>query len=1805
MNSNETSHVLLQKSDFEDISFSNGDTSILTLGVAEENNNEDLHSLEKYLAEGLERHEIKNPEDIEEEIEEKNANIEKFLKKKQLDKSTKERQALEDLQNLSVISFKIKALKSSSSKEDETLRAELNEGLRKHEITDPATLVGEIVDKEEEISKLERKGKTESALKRKESLKSLKRLQDIFEKLNKAKNIDQSQISEELKGEQILPTRNLMDLSSRFDQKDEIKSSPTQNLMNLYSNFDQRKEKQNPTTRNLMDLPSEFDQKEEKSSPPVQAPEEMSDTDQKKKEDLENVYSDFIKIPKCSEKSILGLICYISIRMSKNLRLLEQVSLTTAELDEEINQEFRLLKNRLNIEELCSSKISHLVDASCELAKNNADKSSLDMLRVLLKEIRSLNIQEVLRLVEKANTAANLLKNQDIFFFLGETGSGKSTTIHFFAGSKMTKTTVKGLTHIAPTDIKNPTLKSITTSPLGTSETRYISSVLVTYKEVGARSRGSIILCDSLGFGDTNGPEVDIANGVGVIKAVQESKSVKPIVLISYKSVGDRLTGLKNMAHLLVGMIKNIEDHLKAFTYIFTKYPSEEKKEIHDALDNIRASMNEEEESDGGFVSFVNDMVEKTEDGAITIDPIADKPSKVLDHLASSANISYPGDVFQFSIAEKSKATIQEQLRKHQSSITISIGRSDYPLIIYKLNEMKQLYACLDSDNIKQIYSECTRSVTKKINEYYKSSTSRFSSCLLRTNQLNEEDVTNYKECIIHAESAEELRRLHLGDEATESNQYLQHLKNEVKNISSELLDEEIDSPLVKTTLDKIRLLSNSFSSINAGYIEVLEVVTSKFESLIKLFKSSVSSQDFVNAAIYMRKIELVISSLTNHLDAKLTDQKYAQVKSCLNEVLQKSVKDSEKILDKKQVEEADVQALNEQFSVVQSIQNTPDLLPKSLEEEGKRAYQAIRNRTTDYFEKLNLEIENKFASQRETSFSTIEGLFKQMELLRTIPVVKNQTSETYYKTLEKLCGFVSELRRDAEQTLNQIYDDKDHADYSRMFRCLDGLKDAEWLEAIRPGVHKEEIAEINKKIVKHVEELQSFITEANFDLDDYSQLSFACRALTKVNKMKPLEQAIDQLGLIIEEINTLFNTRAKESFEFIEKFISKTQEEKYRNFDPKTAEKVLCYLEECKKSDLLLSRGKSLLGNMNELVRSYGKICEEEAKSSYNTIINYKSGEKDDLSQNAEILASRLQDVKSFKIKYPKVFLSFDPEDKLFEEWERRLDKKLYDLSDEMESLSAVKQNQALNDKFKIVKSLSQLDEVLGKDKCRQVYSKYQDQFHKSAPSQLQKGIDAVRSKDYSSVFSIMSTLEQESKSGIILSKDHLDQLKKILNDDLGLFIEKTVSMARMVQMIENTTPEKIQPIEDNLAKIQLAKALLSKFLTPGVNITDKISRIVKTVSNAVLELLENIRNLMDSHNFIELDKKKKSLNLICDILSTHCEEEVLDELKKLKEVETKIFENLTKKYSELDIKQYFMHPPKDICKKLGQAKETNSNCRITLQKIEQNIVDKFRRELENAKSLEQVDTLPNPHLRAFESALNSLPENLKDQLKQDLQNCKDDLQKSMDDYKAELVNISQSSDPIRMRNFLVKCEGEGRSSTIKSAKSVMSKQIQETVVEIDNMLENEDLLGAILPIKKLYSFKKNLAEDMNEIKSACINVWDRLLKIFNEAYTSFKIPLLDSDVTLSEESCKKVEKSFDCLVDFLAFVSRLDEYEISQELFGEDTKQNLLESHEIVSNLILNQQKKYRESVETNNHSLLKDVLDAMKRYDKLKNY
>ena len=112
-------------------------------------------------------------------------------------------------------------------------------------------------------------------------------------------------------------------------------------------------------------------------------------------------------------------------------------------------------------------------------------------------------------------------------------------------------------------------------------------------------------MCDTPGFEDTNGPEVDISNGIGIKKAINQCKSVRPVVLISGKSIGDSGGPLKELAHIIVGMIK---DCIASLNYIFTKFEAHEKSGMIALLEQIRKTLTLEDKLDTSFVKFFTDL---------------------------------------------------------------------------------------------------------------------------------------------------------------------------------------------------------------------------------------------------------------------------------------------------------------------------------------------------------------------------------------------------------------------------------------------------------------------------------------------------------------------------------------------------------------------------------------------------------------------------------------------------------------------------------------------------------------------------------------------------------------------------------------------------------------------------------------------------------------------------------------------------------------------------------------------------------------------------------------------------------------------------------------------------------------------------------------------------------------------------------------------------------------------------------------------------------------------------------------------
>ncbi|ETO08398.1 hypothetical protein RFI_28991 [Reticulomyxa filosa] len=146
--------------------------------------------------------------------------------------------------------------------------------------------------------------------------------------------------------------------------------------------------------------------------------------------------------------------------------------------------------------------------------------------------------------------------------------------------------------------------------------------------------KGDVVLCDTPGFDDTNGAEVDVANGIGIVRALQDCACVKPVVLISYTAQGNRMSCIKDLARTLVAIIPSIADHLSAFSYVFTKWPQDQVKSIHALIKDILRDMQQKDEADEGYQAILGDIAKKTKRGTIAPDLINDSPNELLEDLS-------------------------------------------------------------------------------------------------------------------------------------------------------------------------------------------------------------------------------------------------------------------------------------------------------------------------------------------------------------------------------------------------------------------------------------------------------------------------------------------------------------------------------------------------------------------------------------------------------------------------------------------------------------------------------------------------------------------------------------------------------------------------------------------------------------------------------------------------------------------------------------------------------------------------------------------------------------------------------------------------------------------------------------------------------------------------------------------------------------------------------------------------------------------------------------------------------------------
>lgn len=364
-----------------------------------------------------------------------------------------------------------------------------------------------------------------------------------------------------------------------------------------------------------------------------------------------------VHVPICAWEKLAQLILYVDSFDESEISPAKLIEIKTKLFD---------IKNSICKEKSDDGDVSMKIE-DVEDSLDSGDSFHFGMtLKRLMMAIRPLNCEELFTRVKLTDRTRSIIEGRDIVLLVGDSGAGKSTLIQFLAGAKMEAINIGGLRHICAMNVPLEGLDMFVSSPHARSETRSISAIELKVDVDGTEDY--FWLTDTPGFSDTEGVELDIANGVSTANAIQSCRSVKVVVLISNQGIGDRSQGIVKLLHVIIKMVKNVKDHVDAFTFVFTKFDKGLERHVKTLLHEVYQNLKTPESTNPSFVALFNSLRKRD---IIILDPVNDEPARLLEHLSRCGRISNPAEVFQTFAAKESLQTVKVNSPPQPPSLTV------------------------------------------------------------------------------------------------------------------------------------------------------------------------------------------------------------------------------------------------------------------------------------------------------------------------------------------------------------------------------------------------------------------------------------------------------------------------------------------------------------------------------------------------------------------------------------------------------------------------------------------------------------------------------------------------------------------------------------------------------------------------------------------------------------------------------------------------------------------------------------------------------------------------------------------------------------------------------------------------------------------------------------------------------------------------------------------------------------------------------------------------------------------------------
>ncbi|KAL4441129.1 hypothetical protein ABPG74_002079 [Tetrahymena malaccensis] len=1639
-----------------------------------ENSQNKIQLVESELNSLLQDLEITEIEQIPQEIKEAKENIQKYKQKNQIKKASKLQERLDKL---------IDALKKYQEllvTKDGLLKKKLNDIFQEVDIQNEDQIESEIQEVQNDIENLKKKNQKKQLPEKQQILDKLIEAKSIVKELenltgqieNKQNQIQEEQLQSNLNEFQpkILDAKQISDQIQRCSEE---QNNSDQNQLKLEKVLETQKlQEQVSNIKNQnkpqQQIPEDYFE-EKKYEIEIENQDDILNHPSYfiKKFNLDQLRKDISLIPESSEKYLLEMleICINLKPQQNNLQ---------AQIDQRGQQLFNQIEKiqlRLKVEDQITSEISQRI----QKIKMNIEQENLEAIidetDKIIKKIRILNINEIKRLIEEGEKAAKMIEGQEIILLLGGTGAGKSTTIHFLAGSQMGYQEIeleKGtlLKYIAPIKIKNQALQKIKVGYPAISETRFITPVIINYKDLDMTKGGSIILCDSPGFDDTAGPEVDIANGLGIVKAIQLCKSVRPVILVSYQSIGDRGQGIKQLAHILVRFVKDMQDKLSSFSYLFSKFPK--NYDIQSELTNIKQSLDQgtEEKSDKAYIYLFEDIIDKAKKSWNKIDPIKGNPSDVLKALIREDGIEDPSQIFKFSITSNSQAAITNFTLKAQQLIISALNKGDYKLIEYKLDELKFLQDILNQDLTKQTYEKCINYIKEAIKKDYENATEQLAQQIQNNNKLDSNYINQYKELIQKFSSLQDLKNKHLGIQAIGATDLVDELKLAVKKLA-EIFDNEDIILTALINLDNIKLIQEQFTEVKNQYCEVCTKVQNQIQKKINSCKEELQNKNFDAFAEAIFLVEQYRNQFQNHIDGKLIISKLEKIKEDFKSIIDQIVQNVNEMMKQFQLKQETVNKINEQIYLIESAEKNQLLCQYIKIEQIKIPKKNLYKNLLEYFEDSSQKIKSILTNQQAQAFQQLEGLISQMNLLRKIKGLESKTADIYHKCLQEIQAQMQQIRRDVEQLLSDFQHDKKKVDFQKIYRCLNQLKCAKWMNDIEKESYDYIIEHINQELYKYsYYEIFLKLTDLNLSCQNFGNIQVASQLLKELDDMILLEEYNTKLTELRENAFKTFKQSVQAVSDQVQEFIN-PQSQKFLKIDGSRVEDYLNYICACCQNKTVRTEANILLDQLKKFLLHYRESTNQQMNNNYEIVIDLKEEDERKKKQSALQLASLIQEITEIQ-KYEETSKLIKAS-QLIEDLKSRMKQYYVELNHDMNQTSIDKMQQAKN--INILKLLSLIENALGETKFFEIYKQHLNALKNQFKDQYRKILDSIDKNDFRTI-----------QSDIIAINDSPENQQAIsyIQDQLQSQVENLLEQANLdaLQLGNQIEKDIIVKIIKNIELVKKSKNSLKKHFEPVFQEVDKkIEQIISQISQMIQKYLESINALLKQSNFFEVEEKREHISQICQLLVGYCKDQQYNQaLENLqKNLENKVTEITNINYE--DEKDFILDPPKQILIKLSKVSGRNlkyAECYANLQK---KVIDKVRGQIVQYYDSEQNQQ--NQQILKLEPLINSLPEELKQTLKDQLDSYKQQNEQKKKYFEEQLEQVRQSEDLEEKKNYLKECQNGKMPFFETKIKKTIQEDCQTLFNKFQEEMENDRLNEGIQQLMKLIKYYEYFESD------------------------------------------------------------------------------------------------------------------------------